>query len=458
MASERVRTPPPRLSRRVASGRGATEQPNNTDDVVALTPRLWAAVLATGVLTGLLGMGLMGLLTGVEELAYGPRHPDFQSAVDRASGVHRLTALLVAGAFGGVAWWLLRRTTRGNAEIDDAVWAGRRLAPVRSLGTSVISEVVVGLGASLGREAAPKLMGGVAGGVLGRRLGLSAAQVRLLVACGGGAGLACVYDVPLGGALFTAEVLLGAVSVPVLLPALACSGVATLTAWVYLTHGPTYLAVPNYHVSAALVVFSVLAGPVLGLFAVGYIRLIGWMSHHRVSGARSIPAMVIVFATLGAIGIRYPQLFGNGKGMTHAALLGEGTIGLLLVLAALKPLVTVACLGAGASGGLFTPTLSTGAVLGGGLGLLWSQMWGGSSAGAYAMVGAAAFVGAGMLAPVSGLVLVLELTHSGFSLLVPMIAATGLATFVVRYLDGYSIYSARLPAQVVPGMAASETD
>jgi CIC family chloride channel protein len=86
-------------------------------------------------------------------------------------------------------------------------------------------------------------------------------------------------------------------------------------------------------------------------------------------------------------------------------------------------------------------------VLGAGLGLLWSDMWGGTSPGAYAVVGAAAFVGAGMMAPVSGLVLVLELTHTGFSLLIPMIIATGLATLLVRYLDGYSIYTARLPAQ-----------
>jgi CIC family chloride channel protein len=447
VTTERVRTPPPRLPRRLPSGRGATEQPNNTDETAALTPRFWAALLATGVLTGGFGMGLMALLFGVEDLAYGPRHPDFQSAVERASGLHRLTALLVAGVIGGVAWWLLRRWTRGSAEIDDAVWRDQPLAPVRSLGTSLISEVVVGLGASLGREAAPKLMGGVAGSLLGRRLGLSAAQVRLLVACGGGAGLACVYNVPLGGALFTAEVLVGAVSVPVLLPALACSAVATLIAWAYLSNGPTYIDVPAYHVSAALVVFSVVAGPVLGLLAVGYVRLIGLVSHRRVSGVKIIPAMLAVFAVVGAVGIHYPQLFGNGKDMAHMALLGEGTVGLLIVLAVLKPLLTAACLGAGASGGLFTPTLSTGAVLGAGLGLLWSDMWGGTSPGAYAVVGAAAFVGAGMMAPVSGLVLVLELTHTGFSLLIPMIIATGLATLLVRYLDGYSIYTARLPAQ-----------
>ena len=115
---------------------------------------------------------------------------------------------------------------------------------------------------------------------------------------------------------------------------------------------------------------------------------------------------------------------------------------MLFALFALKPLVTALCLGGGAAGGLFTPTLSTGAVLGGFLGLAWSLAWPGSSIGAYAMVGAAAMIGASMQAPLTALALVLELTHSGFQIMVPMMAATVTATAVARHIDGYSIYSA----------------
>ncbi len=130
------------------------------------------------------------------------------------------------------------------------------------------------------------------------------------------------------------------------------------------------------------------------------------------------------------IGIAYPQLFGNGKDMAHDAFLGGGTIGFLLALAVLKPAVTALCLASGASGGLFTPVMSTGAVLGGGLGLLWSHLWPGTPVGAYAMVGAAAMIGCAMQAPITGLALVLELTHSGFALMTPMIVATVIATAV----------------------------
>jgi len=95
------------------------------------------------------------------------------------------------------------------------------------------------MGASIGREAAPKLLGGASGSMLAGWGGLSAQQRQLLVACGGGAGLAAVYNVPLAGALFTAEILLGSITLPVMLSAIACSAIATATAWVYLPNRPS---------------------------------------------------------------------------------------------------------------------------------------------------------------------------------------------------------------------------
>ena len=149
----------------------------------------------------------------------------------------------------------------------------------RSLLTSVTSEVVIGMGASMGREAAPKLMGGASGSVLARWMKLSPAQRRLLVACGGGAGLAAVYNVPLGGAIFTAEVLWGSLALPTMVPALACSAIATMVAWVYLPSGATYADIPSYHFSGnSLMVWSLPAGLVIGLLSVLYVRLIGWVS------------------------------------------------------------------------------------------------------------------------------------------------------------------------------------
>jgi H+/Cl- antiporter ClcA len=448
-ARKRVRVPAPVIARRVPSGRGATEQPNNTDEGdAALTARFWCALAVTGVATGLLGAFMMFVLFNVGRLAFGGGPGDYQSHVERASALHRVASLAIAGAIAGPAWYVLRRYTKGEkTEVDEAIWSGGiRLSARRSLLSGLISEFAIGMGASIGRESAPKLLGGVSGTLSSGWFGLNTAQQRLLIACGAGAGLAAVYNVPLGGALFTAELLLGTITLPVVLPALACSTIATATAWIYLPRHATYVGIPDYRLSTSLLIGALVLGPIVGLLASGYIRLIGWVSHHRARGRLALGAPLAAFMVLGVIGIAYPALFGNGKDMAQRAFIGHGSLLLFLALFALKPLVTALCLGSGAAGGLFTPFMSTGAVFGGMVGFLWTMAWPGTPVGAFAILGAAAMVGASIQAPLAGLVLIVELTGSGLPLLVPIIAATFLATAVARALDGYSIYSVRLPA------------
>jgi chloride channel protein, CIC family len=445
----RVRQPAPRISYRLPSNRGATEQPNAADDMAPLTVTFWGALVLVGVATGLLGDLMMYVLFNVEHLTYGHPTTSFEYAVEQASDTRRVVALVIAGAVGGVAWYVWRRiTATERSDVDDAIWRGSgELSFRRCFGTGLISEVVIGMGASIGRENAPKLMGGAAASTLAGWAGLSPAQRRLLVACGAGAGLAAVYNVPLGGALFTAELMLGTIALPVVLPALACSGIATATAWLYLPRHATYVGIQDFHFTGTLMTWAVLAGPVFGVVSVGWVRLVGLVSHHRASGRAALVAPLAGFAVLAVMGIAYPQLFGNGKDMAHDAFVGVGTLGVLAALSALKPIATALCLGSGASGGLFTPTMSTGAVFGGFLGLAWSHAWPGSPEGPFALIGAAAMIGASMQAPLAALVLMLELTHTGFAVVVPMVVATVEATVLARYLDGYSIYSARLPAE-----------
>jgi H+/Cl- antiporter ClcA len=448
----RRRTPAPLIRRRLPSARGATEQPNATGDEDApLTGVFWFFVGLTGVAAGLFGVLMMLVLRVVQTLAFGAGHGSFQAAVTQASSTRRLTVLGLAGLLGGIGWYLLRRLTpRESTHVDDELWTGRAVLSFRrSLGTSVLSEVVVGAGASLGREAAPKLLGAAAASVLARWRGLSVGQRRLLVACGGGAGMAAVYNVPLGGALITAELLYGRLVLPVILPALACSGIATAVAWIYLPISPTYTNVPSYPVTVSHVVFAVLAGPAIGVISVGFIRLIGQVSYRQVHGRWLTVAPALAFSLLGLVAIPFPELLGNGQDMAQDAFVSAAGYSLTTAaaLAVLKPLATALCLGSGASGGLFTPTLATGSVLGAVLGGGWVHLWPGAPVGSFALIGAAAMVGAAMQTPLAALVLVVELTRSADTLIVPMVIATMLATGVSRHLDGYSIYSSRLPAQ-----------
>src|SRR5664279_1379194 len=92
--SERQRVPQPLIKKRIASGRGAMEQPNVTHDgEAALTPVFWFAIVITGVMTGLFGAGLMALLQLVEKLAFSYHGGSYQNAVAATSNVHRLSSL-----------------------------------------------------------------------------------------------------------------------------------------------------------------------------------------------------------------------------------------------------------------------------------------------------------------------------------------------------------------------------
>jgi H+/Cl- antiporter ClcA len=328
--------------------------------------------------------------------------------------------------------------------VSEAVWLrGGRIAPLPSLGRAVLSIVTVGLGVSLGREGAPQLAGAAGASWLAEWAGLPTWQRRLLVASGAGAGFAAVYNVPLGGALFALEVLLGSVSLPLVLPALATSVIATAVAWITLGTAATY-HLPSYHVHAEQLAWAVVVGPLIGLAAIGWVRLIARAAALRPRRWGRYVAPFAVFLALGLLSIPYPQLLGNGKGVVQLDAVGGLTLGLACVLLALKPLATAGSLAAGSPGGLFTPTLTVGALLAGILGTLWSHLWPGAALGSYAIIGGGAFLAAAMQGPLSGLVLVLELTRNFDSLMAPTMVAVIEATVIARRLGAPSIYSARL--------------
>jgi CIC family chloride channel protein len=439
--------------------RWSSHQPNVTGRgiVAGYSARFWATVVVLGVVTGVGASALVGLLRLVEHVAYGYRKGPFLDGVQAAAGWRHIVALLLAAALVGAGAVLMRRLpTSGGTEVSAGLWLrGARLAFLPSLAHSVLSIVTVGLGVSLGREAAPQLVGAATASRLADWTQLPVWQRRLLVASGAGAGFAAVYNVPLGGALFALEVLLGTVALPLVLPALATSVIATAVAWTTLGTGPTY-RLPSYGLHPAQMVWALIVGPVIGVAAVVWVRIIQRASLLRPKGWGRFAAPAVVFGVLGVVSIQYPQLLGNGKGVVQLAALGSLSFGLLCVLLVLKPLATAACLGAGAPGGLFTPTLTVGVLLAGVLGTVWTHIWSGSTLGSYAVIGGGAFLAAAMQGPLSGVVLVLELTRNFDSLMAPTLLAVTEATVIARRLGAPSIYSARLrpDPDAVAGRAA----
>jgi H+/Cl- antiporter ClcA len=407
-------------------------------------------VVVLGVATGAVAAGFGELLRLVEHIAYGYTKGPFLDGVAASVGWRHFAALMTAAVLVIVGGLVLGRARGpGATEVSESLWLSEaRLPLVSSFVRGTLAIVTVGLGSSLGRESAPQLGGAALASWVAELEDLPIWQRRLLVASGAGAGFAAIYNVPLGGALFALEVLLGTITLPLVLPALATTLIATAVAWIAVPNRPTY-HVPVYGLTAPIVVWALLVGPLAGLAAVVWVRAIGRLNALRpTSRAGRVAAPIVVFAALGAVSIPYPQLLGNGLDIVQSSLLGQLSFGLLAVLLVLKPLATVACLGSGSPGGLFTPTLAYGVLFGGTLGHVWTLVWPGAGSGSYALIGGAAVLAAAMQGPLAATALMVELTGHAEALIVPMLLAIVEATIVARLLRAQSIYSARLYVDV----------
>jgi H+/Cl- antiporter ClcA len=407
--------------------------------------RFWLAILFTGIGTGIGAAALTRLLEVVQHVAWGGSATNIIDAAQHASPLRHIVVLLSAAALTGAGQLLLKRLSSGNGiDTTAAIWfyAGRMPA-LRTLGSAVLSVLIVGLGVSLGREGAPKQAGAVFANLFSDKERLSDEQRRLLVACGAGAGMGAAYGVPLGGALFALEVMRGKLTLRYVLPALFASMIATGVSWFALPDAPTY-AIPAFVSSASIILWALVAGPIAGLASVGYVRMVTWADRHRPNGWRRLTAPIIVIGALGIVSIWFPQILGNGKDVSQLAFTGRVAPLLMLVLLVLKPAATILCMRSGAPGGMFTPSLTFGALLGGVLGVLWSHFWPGAQPGIFALLGAGAVVGATTQGPISAVVLMMELTGRDRSFILPLLLVVGIATLVARSVDARSIYDARL--------------
>jgi H+/Cl- antiporter ClcA len=193
----------------------------------------WAAVVLTWIGTGLAAAALTRFLEVVQHVMWNGSGTNLLDAAEHAGAWRHILVLAAAGLVTGAGQIILKNLSSGNGiDTTAAIWfhAGRMPA-LRTLGSAVLSVIVVGMGVSLGREGAPKQAGSVIANLLSDKASLSDEQRRLLVACGAGAGMGAAYGVPLGGALFALEVMRGVLALRYVLPALFASVVATAVPW-----------------------------------------------------------------------------------------------------------------------------------------------------------------------------------------------------------------------------------
>ena len=327
------------------------------------TVEFGCAIVIIGLLAGVAGAATTLLLHAVEHLTYHYTFGTLLSGVGDSSPVRRAIGPMIGGVLAGGGWWILRRHT-DIPGLTETIKSGGAVPWVPLSIDAALQVLLVGSGASLGREGAPRQLAAALGDFATSRLTLTRRDREILLACAAGAGLGAVYSVPLGGALFSARILMGTWHPRAVGAALITSSLAVVVAYP-VTHFEHTLTWPGSQLSYLFVFLAVVIAPLATAVGLAFNRVMA-MARPRVQ-LKSwvlIPTIAAAGLLTGVCSIWWPELPGNGRSILTVSLNSGLTLGAAAVILLLKPLLTALFLRAGAVGGMLTPALATGAAAG----------------------------------------------------------------------------------------------
>ncbi|VEG39262.1 chloride channel protein EriC [Mycolicibacterium flavescens] len=376
------------------------------------------AIIVIGLLAGVAGAATTLLLHGVEHLTYHYSFGTLLTGIGGSSPVRRAAGPMIGGALAGFGWWLLRRRTE-IPSLSSAIREPRPLPRVPLCIDAALQVLLVGSGASLGRESAPRQIAAALGDFGTTRLALTARDREILLACAAGAGLGAVYSVPLGGALFTASILLRtwhprAVGAALITSSLAVAVAAPVT---HLEHALTW---PDFELSPLFAFLAVAISPLAAAVGLAFDRVMtAARPRIQMRSSMLVPAIAAAGLLTGVCSIWWPELPGNGRSILTVSVNNGLTLGAAAMILLLKPLLTAVFLRAGAVGGLITPALATGAAAGSLVALSLNQ-WAGTDlpVSALSLTCAAGVLAITQRAPAFAALFVWELAHPPYWLLV----------------------------------------
>lgn len=275
--------------------------------------RLLLATVALGIGTGLVGIAFHYLLEGVQRLAFGQNRADLLQQFQEVGALRRFLVLGVTGILAAVFWYILQR--RYNIlsirrQID--LVGEREPAPLAHLLHASMQVAIVGAGASVGKEGAPREVGALLAGYLGKAFSLAIKERRVLIACGAGAGLAAVYQVPFASSLFVFETLGLAYHWKNFVLVLSSTYLATWVAQPIVGHGTIYHMSPVYW-SASSFGQAVLVALLVTPLALAFRFLANRANRERRKDWTILWALPVAFMVLAAIVAFYPIFMGNGQ-------------------------------------------------------------------------------------------------------------------------------------------------
>jgi CIC family chloride channel protein len=361
----------------------------------------------------------------------------------------RILVPALGGLLAGTTLYVgnrFRRTENSTDYMEAVVVGNGELSLKVSLVKSLSALFSGASGASIGREGPLVQLSSLVASVAGRLMKFPLARRRQLVACGAAAGIASAYHSPISGAMFVAEIVLGSLAMESFGPLVVSSVIATLTTRAY--HGAQALyAAPvftlhNTRDFIPYVVLGILCGSLAPLF-LQFLK-----SSETVFSKVNLP--IYLRLTLGGIivgllAIYRPEVTGNGSSLVFAILNKPTTWQVLAMILLCKLLATGATFGSGAVGGVFTPTLFTGAAVGYLFGVGCGHLlpsWG-LEPGAFGLVGMGAFLAAATGAPIMAIIMLFELTLN-YQILMPIMLAGVISYYISRSLTSRSLYGEAL--------------
>ncbi|MBU0490381.1 MAG: chloride channel protein [Chloroflexi bacterium] len=355
----------------------------------------------------------------------------------------------IGGAIVGPLIYFFAREAKGHGvpEVMEAVaLRGGRIRPVVVVVKALASSICIGTGGSVGREGPIVQIGAAWGSTLGQVLHMPENRIKSFVACGAAGGIAATFNAPIAGVIFALEVIHGEFTALSFSTVVVSSVAASVVGRVAFGNVPAFIA-PEYSlVSLWEYPLYAILGLLAGLLAVVFVFVLYKTEDlfdlwHFPEYLKPIVGGLII----GTIGLVFPQIFGVGYETMDKALVGDLGFGLLLALILVKVVATSITIGSGGSGGVFAPSLFLGAVMGGSFGKVVNALFPAvtASSGAYALVGMAAVFAAGANAPITAILIVFEMTGD-YRIILPLMAATVIATVFARFLNKENIYTMKL--------------
>ena len=395
--------------------------------------RLFLAVILQGIVSGLSGIVLHYLLEMVEELAFGQSELHSGFLTDGVSSSRIGLSLIIVGLSSSLVWYFLQKGSKIysiKAQMKDET-SQYKLHFLKQLFHSIWQIIAVGGGAPIGKEAAPREIGTLFAGSIGKICFLSKKDQIFLLACGAGAGLAAVYQVPLTSVFFVFETLGIALSIKRFVLVGLTTYVSTYIAgWVISDQALYQIPAISWSLKEIWII------PLLLLFLTPIAWLFGRLSKaessNRIKDKRILLTLPSAFLFLAGLASSFPHLLGNGRMMAQEVLNGSNgkTVLLLFIL---KALVVLIILWAGAYGGTLTPSFALGMAGAALLGIILGV----DSQPSILLLGSVCFLSVTLRAPWSATGLVIGFTGLGIDSLLYLLVTAVLAYEFAKMLDRF---------------------